>query len=397
MALRGVPRQPSEPPSAAAIAAAADTHEEVELEPKGITIVSFGATVQSGKMFLEEAREQFHLIDAREYLPKDPASVVSHEQNGTFTTTQNTIFGQNGVVDLLQQLVEAASDEEKLGIGCRQGMHRSDTIARALEDALNMVIDNDGNRVYNAKHFPLSSALGKKGYTQMLAEAKKWSRKPWVVMEGGPMPHKQRYGYEACTMSEAASRNWLAFHSWLDEQYGTMPKPLLPPPPPPPVPIVIKDEEAKEEQHEDRQAADLLDVGFGVHGVQHAPEPTLPSGSKRPFREPEPWETFNRDPSVWVEVLATAGVDTVARQELFLLAQHSDAGFTEANSIIGKLLKKQADREECRNVSAFVHTCVCKARGNIGSWNYRPGQGGSSSSARGGKQGKKGSGKGGKW
>ena len=381
------PRQPVEPPSAAAIAAqaaAVEVEDDEVHEPQGVTIVSFGYQQKSGKDWLEDAADVFTVVDAREYLKRDPSSAVGHEQNGTFLQTQQVVFSQAGIVELLEQLTEFidSGDTDKLGVGCRMGMHRADTVCRALEDSLNMMVDAEGRRLYNAKHFGLTSALGRKGYLQMLTEAKKWSRQPWVVMEGGPQARRNRFGYQGCSGSEAASKNWNAFHDWLDASYHTLPTPpaLLPPPPPPPQAIEVKEEEAEGEA--EAEAAERERI---VQAALTAGAETSSQDSRKRGRTLEPWETFSRDASVWVDVLSDAGVDKVARQELFLLAQHSDAGFGEANSIIGKLLKKAADRDLPRNASAFVHSCVCKARGDIGSWSYYGGSSSSSSAPKGGK------------
>ena len=80
--------------------------------------------------------------------------------------------------------------------------------------------------------------------------------------------------------------------------------------------------------------------------------------------------SFQSDIEIWADVLRNMNVDKTAMQELFLLAQHSNSGYQEANSIVGKLLKKAADQEELAKPSAFVHRCVTNARSAIGSWTW---------------------------
>ena len=91
------------------------------------------------------------------------------------------------------------------------------------------------------------------------------------------------------------------------------------------------------------------------------------------------------------------GLSACASKELFLLAQLSEQGYQESNSIIAKLLKKKADSETIANVSAFVHRCVVNARTSLGNWSYDKGgaKGGKGSKigkrdkgAKGGKGGK---------
>ena len=85
--------------------------------------------------------------------------------------------------------------------------------------------------------------------------------------------------------------------------------------------------------------------------------------SGRPKAAPlEPWERLDFDPRAWSAVLRRAGVDDTARMELFLLAQLGEEGKREANTVISKVLKHQADGTEVRNASAFVHSCVRNAR-----------------------------------
>lgn len=75
--------------------------------------------------------------------------------------------------------------------------------------------------------------------------------------------------------------------------------------------------------------------------------------------------TFERSVTVWRKILMSFQVDETAQMELFLLSQHSDQGFQEANAIIAKLLKKRSDKSYLDNSSGFVHACVKNARGHI--------------------------------
>ena len=88
-------------------------------------------------------------------------------------------------------------------------------------------------------------------------------------------------------------------------------------------------------------------------------------GSAEGEQEPD-WATFERDPRVWWEILDWWHIDHDARAQLFSLAQHSDKGHEEANELIGKLLKKKADKTEFRsNASAFIYSSVLYARAHI--------------------------------
>ena len=54
--------------------------------------------------------------------------------------------------------------------------------------------------------------------------------------------------------------------------------------------------------------------------------------------------------------------DETSLMQLIALSQHSGAGFEQANSIVGKLLKGVSDGTTIGNYSAFVHRCVENAR-----------------------------------
>ena len=75
--------------------------------------------------------------------------------------------------------------------------------------------------------------------------------------------------------------------------------------------------------------------------------------------EAEPWAYIGQfDASKWNDVLVEYGVDTSARQQLFLLSQHSDAGAQAANDIMYNVMNKAT----IRNPSAFVYAQCCAAR-----------------------------------
>ena len=79
-----------------------------------------------------------------------------------------------------------------------------------------------------------------------------------------------------------------------------------------------------------------------------------------------PWATFDRDVTVWWNLLEFWRVDTKARESLFALAQHSEKGYEAANELIGKLLKKKNDGATfTSSASAFVFSCVLNARNRV--------------------------------
>jgi hypothetical protein len=70
----------------------------------------------------------------------------------------------------------------------------------------------------------------------------------------------------------------------------------------------------------------------------------------------------------WKDILEEHGVDRLAQQALFLLAQHSDDGYRQANVIIAKIVKKASATDGqggLRNASGFVIRSVQNARNDM--------------------------------
>ena len=74
------------------------------------------------------------------------------------------------------------------------------------------------------------------------------------------------------------------------------------------------------------------------------------------------WATFEKDAGVWARYLTERSVDATAQRELFLLSQLSDLGYSKANTIIWKIIKKEAESIPIQNPSAFIHVCCKRAR-----------------------------------
>ena len=132
-----------------------------EPQPTVITIVSFGFDTKSGGAFLKSA-EGVHIVDLRKSLVKDPATSIGHGEDGTHVQTQRVVFAQGRFLEVMKDLVESVVTDRHhvVGLGCRQGIHRSDTCARALEGVLNAVLHEDGSRAFNAKQFSMSASYG---------------------------------------------------------------------------------------------------------------------------------------------------------------------------------------------------------------------------------------------
>ena len=95
-------------------------------------------------------------MDVREYLSKDLAfGGVGHLENGTCATTQICVLSMPEFVQLAVDEYRNIIDHRKLNriYCCKRGMHRSDTLTRWLQDALNSLTTADGRQVFEARAF----------------------------------------------------------------------------------------------------------------------------------------------------------------------------------------------------------------------------------------------------
>ena len=162
------------------------------------------------------------LVDTREWMQKDPSTSIGFGENGTFARTQQTMFSQPGFVALTKELVQYIENGvTKVALMCNKGIHRSDTEARVVEEALNMLVDGYGQRLYNCKHFAISETKAWRQYNQLKSNIESWAEAPWVVIEGGPIERRSRFGYDAAMGSAAAHEG----------ARGYLFSPVAPPPP----------------------------------------------------------------------------------------------------------------------------------------------------------------------
>jgi hypothetical protein len=73
------------------------------------------------------------------------------------------------------------------------------------------------------------------------------------------------------------------------------------------------------------------------------------------------WASFEPNVENWWQLFDKLNVDESARMSLFVLAQHSEQGFKEANQITLKLIKKVNESTHISNASAFVFSSVINA------------------------------------
>ena len=249
----------------------------------------------------------------------------------------------------------------RITVHCNKGLHRANVIARHVESLLNTVTDKNGARVFNAKHFALCHATHRGEAEQVLADAKRWWFDPWCVMT----KPTTIFGYEAATQNPRAMDNWASVQDWV---HGGQ-EPAVSEHPAPPEPSQRADVYPREPEPVRVAAHFPREPSVPPtkrQRLQQAPLPppappavvpssAVPSGGAAGSGGPStggpisgegaipPWVTFERDARVWDKVMQEHGVEETSRQEVFLLATHSEAGWRAANSLLAKLSKKKSD------------------------------------------------------
>ena len=112
-------------------------------EQQPVVIGSFGYENDFGKDFLKKLdHDQWSAIDVRQWLRRDPSATIKHNENGGVARTQKAVLGQEGYFECFSYIMNAILDgHHAIGLGCKAGQHRSDTMMRHVKDACNMATD----------------------------------------------------------------------------------------------------------------------------------------------------------------------------------------------------------------------------------------------------------------
>ena len=165
-----------------------------------------------------------------------------------------------------------------------------------------------GKRWWNAQTFGLHNTYGKRGKSERITLALTWSDNPWTTIATS-RDRSQLFGYDACSAEPVAFANWTAIADFVDTCHASV------------------EPQDIDDRDEHQQKADAL-------GVNPPPPPPPPSRSDRASRAEAPshswsdqtnqdrpsWASFDRDVSVWWSFLDDLGVNTTARQTLFLFS-----------------------------------------------------------------------------
>ena len=313
-----------------------------------VVLVSFGVNTRQGNTFLQEAEQHgFEVHDVRRDMPRDPSTYVKHGEDGTSENVQRAIFQQEGFPKAVLEVIEAVWKNPRQGVHCSKGLHRANVIARMAESVLNTLVDENGQRLFNCKHFPLCHADRPQQAREIIDDAVRWVAEPWCVM---PLP-VELFGIAAATENPRSMANWQSVvdtcSSWYKPHVASEPEE------PPASPAALPADTPQAEPPQKRQRT--VDSPSRAPGMQprgsagRSSYDVVGSAGRSSSDVVEesapapPWVSFNKDAMNWDGFMKSHGLDEAARQEVFLLATHSDPGWRAANSFLTKLIKKHTD------------------------------------------------------
>ena len=306
-----------------------------------VVLVSFGVNTRQGTTFLQEAEQHgFDVHDVRRDMPRDPSTYVKHGEDGTSENVQRAIFQQEGFPKAVLEVIEAVWKNPRQGVHCSKGLHRANVIARMAESVLNTLVDDNGQRLFNCKHFPLCHADRPQQAREIIDDAVRWVAEPWCVM---PLP-VELFGIGAATENPRSMANWQSVvntcSSWYKPHVASEPKEL--PASPAALPADTPQAEPPMKRHRTVNSPSRGAAGRSSHDVA-GPAGRSSSDVVEESAPAPPWVSFNKDAMNWDGFMKSHGLDEAARQEVFLLATHSDPGWRAANSFLTKLIKKHTD------------------------------------------------------
>ena len=100
---------------------------------------------------------------------------------------------------------------------CHGGNHRASVMGKFTTAILNEIIDDDGNRKFNAKLFAIEGRASQwvGSAEETLQSAREWLTEAWDVVPAilagefdNVALHRQFYGFEACNTSRGSIEKW---------------------------------------------------------------------------------------------------------------------------------------------------------------------------------------------
>ena len=327
--------------------------------------------------------DEWVTLHAPDFMAVNTADIGTLDRDPHDAATVRTAIEQNGFGDAVARIVNVCHGYDphdfrngasgyKWCITSETGSHDADVITHVAESYLNMLHDDDGHRLFNAKGFTFHGVPGRRAFVGQSMSCMQWEMHPDTAIEPhhGECPMSCIFGYAAAIVSPTAAENFEFLYNAIAADYHIG------------QPVV---------DHRNRADAAHADAGPSRSSMKRKrspadagprPPPGLPpSFTAAPWHDhadardvpitntplvgtarDHTWATTDSNIEVWWGVLLNAGVDQPAVQALFNLAQLSTDGYRAANNIVNALLKQESDARWCLKPSAWVHSSVQKAR-----------------------------------
>ena len=304
-----------------------------------------------------------------------------HQSGGDWRqpATIRAVFEQEWIIDIVSRIVNVCNGYDpantrngesgyKWIITSEPLDHLAGVVSNVVVSYLNNIHDDDGRRVFNAQGFEFNGNTGRKTAVEASNDCLRWAADdPHSIIEstGGEQSHI--FGYTAAIVSPTGASNFGLLYEMIGRDYQLWQ-------------AVV--DHAAASSHAD--APPIRSSHKRARYPAMVPQsPRLPPRDRDHARD-APWHAWYDEPTdhhtvtgdatdhtwattdpnikVWWGVLVEAGVDDMAIQSLFCLAQLSTDGYRNANNIVNTMLKKTANDHGCRNPSGFVHAAVQTAR-----------------------------------
>ena len=359
--------------------------------PIRVALVAVGDNNPQHTRALDLFDDSWRKLDVREHLTKDPAAGgVGHEENGMSATTQIAVFSMPEFPEFAVAEYRRIIEQRKFRrlYACNRGMHRSDTLTRWLEQALNALKTTDGRQVFQARAFALAEGYGKAGARNIASSAISWMDKSWGWVSPVNMNDLESiYAYRNVGKVEKSARAWMAMWRFVQERGTEIAKSLIEERDagaPQPKKAPRKDtggardvrwtdwgdvkEESESESRPPREREDISNIETAreyARGSDDAEGSSGAQASSREYRhvatqtERVQWDHW--DPTQWLHVLKDHGCDKLAIDTFMLMAQlpHDEAKY-HANQIISYLLSKRVQEP-----SKLVHSWAIDSRKKV--------------------------------
>ena len=213
--------------------------------PVAVALVGYGQGVHSkvANQWWSDSQPHFDgeptlVLDWVDLLREMPEKLgddrVTHGQDAGHDKTLGGVLGQrqfgNVMVGLAKRCLQAHAPSSEVKVvcclgACHKGDHRADTWRRIGKDMLNMLLDANGERMFNCQSFTLRDC-GHAEQNHVLDQAARWANAPWCEV---PRP-EELYGKEAAMLRENSMEQWDYIRSYISKFNGPR-VPNVPPPP----------------------------------------------------------------------------------------------------------------------------------------------------------------------